>query len=169
MVEENSKREEILVISSETELAQMVQEAVAGSIEVVHAPDEQQGLEKARKDMPDIIALGYIEPRGSAFRLHRQLKEGWITKNIPLLIIDVNPRDPSRRVLSMEEGLQIEADEFIALAGSDERAAAARLAEPIVRLRERLSEGTGQYSAGSNIKSGCILHYVGADSRQGCF
>ncbi len=140
MVEENSKREEILVISSETELAQMVEEAVAGSIEVVHAPDEQQGLEKARKEMPDIIALGYIEPRGSAFRLHRQLKEGWITKNIPLLIVDVNPRDPSRRVLSMEEGLQIEADEFIALADSDERAAAARLAEPIVRLRERLSD-----------------------------
>ncbi len=140
MVEESSKREKILVISSKAELAQMVQEAVAGSIEVVHAPDQQQGLEMARKEMPEIITLGYIEPRGSAFKLHRQLKDGWITKNIPLLIVDVNPRDPSRRVLSMEEGLQIEADEFISLAGSDERAAAAKLAEPIVRLKERLRD-----------------------------
>jgi methylenetetrahydrofolate reductase (NADPH) len=137
MKAENSKKEKILVVSSEAELANMVKETVGDTFEVVHAPDQQVGLEMARKEIPEIVALGYIEPPGTAFKLHRQLKEGWITKNIPLLIVDANPRDPAKRVLSMEEGLQIEADEFITLGGSDE-SAAVRLAEPIERLRERL-------------------------------
>ncbi len=135
---EESKEEKILVISSETDFVAMVEEAVGSSLEVIHADNQQQGLEIARKELPDMIALGYIEPRGSAFSLHRQLKEGWITRNIPLLIVDTNPQDPARRVLTMEEGMQIEADEFISLAGKDERDAVSQLAEPIIRLREKL-------------------------------
>ena len=135
---EETKKEKILVISSETDLFAMVKEAVGNSLEVIHIDNRQQGLKTARKVLPDMIALGYVEPQGAAFGLHRQLKEGWITKNIPLLIVDANPKDPAKRVLSMEEGLQIEADEFISLAGKDERAAVSQLAEPIVRLREIL-------------------------------
>ena len=135
---EESKEDKILVISSETDFVDMVKEAVGSSLEVMYADNQQQGIEMARKELPDMIALGYIEPRGSAFNLHRQLKEGWITKHIPLLIVDTNPRDPARRVLTMEEGMQIEADEFISLAGSDERDVVSQLAEPIVKLREKL-------------------------------
>ena len=137
-MEEGRKMEKILVVNSGTELTDMVREAVGDALEVIHASDRQQGLEKARKELPDIVALGYIEPQGAAFELHRALQDGWITKHIPLVVIDLHPDDPSRRVLSMEEGLQIEADEYISLSARDERAAVSRLAEPIVRLRERL-------------------------------
>jgi len=136
----SQRREKILVISSGIEPVDMVKEAVGGSFEVLHASHPQQGLDMARKEFPDMIALGYIEPRGTAFELHRLLREGWITKNIPLLIVEMNPQDPARRVLSMEEGLQVEADQYITFAGGDEGTAASRLAEPIVRLRERLQE-----------------------------
>ena len=131
-------KETILVISSGPELVSMVQEAVGGSFEVIHASHPQQGLDMARKEFPGIIALGYLEPRGTAFDLHRRLREGWITRNIPLLMVDLFPQDPARRVLSMEEGLQVEADEYIIVAGSGERTAISGLAEPIVRLKEGL-------------------------------
>ncbi len=133
---QNKRGEKILVVSSSPELEYMVREAVGGSFEVLHASNQQQGLEMARKEFPDMIALGYLEPRGTAFELHRRLREGWITKNIPLLIVDSNPQDPARRVLSMEEGLQIEADQYIILAGGD--SSGSGLAEPIGRLKERL-------------------------------
>ena len=136
---QNKRRERILVVSSSPELVNMAKEAVGGSFEVLHASNPQEGLDIARKEFPDMIALGYLEPQGTAFELHRRLREGWITRHIPLLVVDMNPQDPARRVLSMEEGLQVEADEYIALAGA-ERTAVSGLAEPIVRLRERLRD-----------------------------
>ncbi len=135
---QKKRGEKILVVSSGPELEYMVKEAVGGTFEVLHASNQQQGLDMARKEFPDMVALGYLEPRGTAFELHRRLREGWITKNIPLLIVESNPQDPARRVLSMEEGLQVEADQSITLSGGGERTAASGLAEPIARLREGL-------------------------------
>jgi len=136
---QNSKAGKILVISSGTELAEMASKAVGEGFEVLQAKTLQQGLDMARKEFPEVIALGYLEPRGAAFELHTKLREGWITRNIPLLIVDTNPKDPAKRVLSMEEGLQMEADEYIAL-GGDEGEAATRLLEPIARLKEKLRD-----------------------------
>ena len=135
---DNNKIGKILVVSNDAGLADIVGDAVRGSLEVIHASDEEQGLKIARKDIPDIIALGHIEPQGTAFRLHRRLRQGWITKDIPLLVVDLNPQDPTRRVLSMEEGLQVEADDYISLSDKDEHTAVAQLAGPIDRLRDRL-------------------------------
>ncbi len=133
----------ILVVSSAPELAEITEKAVSGSFEVAYASNEQEGLDQARKEMPDMIVLGYIEPQGTAFELHRKLRGGWITKNIPLLIVDLYPQDQSRRVLTMEEGLQIEADEYIA---GEDYEAITRLLEPArfrekldIRLRERVN------------------------------
>jgi twitching motility two-component system response regulator PilH len=128
---QNKRGEKILVVSSSPELVYMVKEAVGSAVEVLHASNQQQGLAMARKEFPDMIALGYLEPRGTAFELHRRIREGWITKNIPLLIVESNPQDPARRVLSMEEGLQVEADQYITLSGGGERTAATGLVEPI--------------------------------------
>ena len=134
-----SETDKILVVSNAPDLVEMVKEAIGGSLEVTYASNQQEGLEKARKEIPDIIVLGYIEPQGTAFELHRKLGEGWITKNIPLLVVDVGSLDHSRSVLSMEEGLQIEADEYISLSDREGHVAVSQLAEPIARLRERLS------------------------------
>ena len=113
---DSNKIGKILVVSNDTSLAEIVGEAVSGSLKVIHASDEEQGLEIARKEIPDIIALGYIAPQGTAFELHRRLRQGWITRDIPLLVVDLNPQNPARRVLSMEEGLQVEADRLTRLA-----------------------------------------------------
>lgn len=136
---QDKKGGKILVISSGTELIDMVQRAVEDGAEIIHAGTPQEGLDLARKELPEIIAIGYLEPRGATFELQRKIREGWITKNIPLLIVDINPKDPAKRALSMEEGLQMEADEYISLAG-DESNAATQLAEPIARLKEKLQD-----------------------------
>lgn len=133
---QTSKREKILVVSSGTELVEMVRRAVDGTLEILHASSLQQGLDMARKELPGMIALGYLETRGAAFELHRKLHEGWITRNIPLLVIDI---DTAKRVLTREEGMQMEVDEYISLIGEGPDAAA-RLVEPIGRLKEKLQD-----------------------------
>ena len=135
----SSEAEKILVVSSQTELAELVQQAMGTSFEVVWAQDQQEGLEKARKEFPEVVILGHLEPQGATFNLHRRLREGWITRNIPLLVVDIDTADGSRRALTMEEGLQMEADQYISLVGEDGQALS-RLAEPIIRLRERVGK-----------------------------
>ena len=133
-----NQTDRVLVIASARDLVDMVKEAAGGTLEVTYAANQKEGLERARKDLPAIIVLGYLEPQGTAFQLHRKLQEGWITKNIPLLVVDVESADHSQRVLSMEEGLQMEADEYISLHRADGQASLTRLAEPIARLRDKL-------------------------------
>src|SRR4030042_5283154 len=133
-----NQTDRILVIASVQDLVNMIKEAVGGSLEVTYAPNQKEGLERARKDLPAIIVLGYLEPQGTAFALHRKLREGWITKNIPLLIVDIESGDHPQRVWSMEEGLQMEADEYVSLHRTDGQVSVSRLAEPIARLKETL-------------------------------
>ena len=131
--------EKILIISSEQKLVELVRQTMGGAFEVVWADNQQEGMEKARKEFPEVIILGNIEPQGTTFELHRRLREGWITRNIPLLVVDITSADHSRMALSMEEGMQIEADQYIAISGEDE-GTASRLAEPIMKLRERVGK-----------------------------
>lgn len=134
-MDRESRSDQILVVASAPDLAGVIKEAVHGSLEVVHASDEKEGLDRARKLIPSLIVLGYIDPPGTAFQLHRRLREGWITKNIPLLIVDA---DPQRKALSLEEGLQMEADDYIVLSGTDARDSASLLAGSISSLMDRV-------------------------------
>ena len=137
-MDKTSDTAKILVISTPNNLSEMIREAIGDTVEVIGVSDEKDGLEKARKELPEVIVLGYLEPPGSAFALHQKLGDGWITKNTPLLVVDTSAVDNSPGVLSMEEGLQIEADEYISLSGDSEHTSASQLAAPIARLREKL-------------------------------
>jgi len=131
--------EKVLVISSAPELVELARQAMGKAFEVVWAGTQQEGMEKARKEFPEVIILGYIEPQGTTFELHRRLREGWITRNIPLLVVDTAAADHSRRALSLEEGMQIEADQYIALSGED-GSTLTQLAEPVMKLREQVGK-----------------------------
>ncbi|MBW1717224.1 MAG: hypothetical protein JRJ77_15615, partial [Deltaproteobacteria bacterium] len=138
-IQKNMEAEKILIISSEQDLVELVKQAMGGTFEVVWADNQQEGMEKARKEFPEVIILGYIEPQGTTFELHRRLREGWITRNIPLLVVDTAATDHSRRALSLEEGMQIEADQYIALSGED-GSTLTQLAEPVMKLREQVGK-----------------------------
>ena len=137
-MKKHKEPEKLLVISSLPNLSEMVTESIENSFEIINASNENEGLEKARIEHPGIIILGYIEPQGTTFELHRKLREGWITKHIPLLVVDLVSQDPSKRALSLDEGLQIEADEYISLPDKDSQASVSKLTEPIIRLKEKL-------------------------------
>jgi len=58
-------------------------------------------------------AAGQMEPRGDAFKFHKELKENPKTDIIPLLVIDVRPEEHSRRGWRKEEGAQMCAEDYI--------------------------------------------------------
>ena len=145
-MEKGSGNNKLLLVGGARELAEIVRQVVADTYQVTHAESGAEGLERARKEIPAIIVLGSLDPPGATFDLHNKLRGGWITRNIPLLVVDYKTPENPRGALSMEEGLQIEADEYISVSAADGAASATRLAEPIKRLREKL-EGRIQETA----------------------
>ena len=127
----------ILVIGSESEFLKKARESLDdASYDVSMTSSEEEGLEKARQENPDAIILGYMEPRGVAFKLHNELREGWLTKNIPLLVVDVNSDEHARKGWRREEGMLMDADNYVAISGR-ESIPVARLLEP-ARIKERV-------------------------------
>lgn len=128
-------KSKVLVVGSEPDLMEMTQKALGPSFELLYASNEKDGLEKARKDIPDAIVLGYIEPRGTSFELHRKLRRGWITKNIPLLVVDVSPEEHARKGWTKDEGMQMDADGYVSLDRGNIAAISALVEPAIARPR----------------------------------
>ena len=111
----------ILVIGSEPEFLEKAKESLETSAyDVTVTSGGDDGLEKAKQENPDAIILGYMEPRGEAFKLHGELREGWLTKNIPLLVVDINSDQHETKGWRREEGMLMDADNYVAISGNED-------------------------------------------------
>ena len=112
-MEKLNQKRKVLVIGSIPELHQLMEETLRDRFEVIHASSENEGLSKARGERPETLILGYLDPRGSSFRLHKKLREGWITKHIPQLIVDAHfPGQPEKSWTSAE-AMQMDAEDYL--------------------------------------------------------
>jgi DNA-binding response OmpR family regulator len=73
----------------------------------------KEGLDKAKRQSPDLIIVGYLEPRGTSFELHNKLREGRTTRDIPLLVVDVRPEEHLRKGWRRDEGMKMNAEEYM--------------------------------------------------------
>jgi methylenetetrahydrofolate reductase (NADPH) len=133
---ENLKKRKVLIIGSIPEFHELVGRSLEGQFEVIGASSESEGLNKARSERPDIILLGYVDPRGGSFRLHKRLREGWITKHIPQLIVDAHFPGQPQRAWTSQEAMQMDAEEYLMISPDD----AGSVAESIkaLKLLERI-------------------------------
>ena len=83
----------MLVIDCENSLADAARRAFTGVSFVTCATQEDDGMRQAQADQPDIILLGYLEPRGTSHRLAARLATEPATAQIPLLVVDVRPEE----------------------------------------------------------------------------
>ena len=82
----------VVLVDKETELTEIAQEAAGlASWELTVATDTAQALELVAGEQPAVIILGYLEPQGEAFRLHKQLRENPETENTPQVVVNVAP------------------------------------------------------------------------------
>lgn len=107
------EKRRILVVDSELSFLERIKQTLEAFYEVITASGKEEGLAKAQKEAPDLIIIGYLEPRGTSFAFHKELRGEPSTRDIPLLIIDVRPEEHSQKGWRREEGLQMEADDYI--------------------------------------------------------
>lgn len=81
-------KKRILIVDDEPELvkAMQIRLKVAG-YEVITAGDGPEGLEKAKKERPDIVLLDLLMPKMDGFQTLERLKQDRETKSIPVIML----------------------------------------------------------------------------------
>lgn len=82
---ENKKT--LLVIEDNLELRNYMVEELKSDFKVINAEDGHQGLEKAKKYMPDVIITDVIMPNMDGYEFCSQLKSDLKTSHIPVLML----------------------------------------------------------------------------------
>lgn len=83
-----SKSKKVLIIEDEESLAQMYQTKFEHEgYEVVVATDGSEGIEKTKKEKPDIILLDIILPKKDGFMVLKELKADKISADIKVIML----------------------------------------------------------------------------------
>ncbi len=131
------ERQRILIVDSEPDFVQAVRKALEDSYKVLVASSRKNGLERARRERLDVVIVGFLEPRGDSFKLHKELREELKTKNIPLIVVDVRSEEHSRNGWRIDEGMQMDAESYLTrpVDPAEMREEVARLLESTVQSK----------------------------------
>jgi methylenetetrahydrofolate reductase (NADPH) len=116
---ETEKRQKVLTIGSLPDFHVLVGKPLGNRFDVVYASSETEGLSKARVERPKAIILGYLDPRGSSFRLYKKLRDGWVTKHIPQFLVDVQFSGQEEKILNSREAAEIPSGDYLSLGPGD--------------------------------------------------
>jgi two-component system alkaline phosphatase synthesis response regulator PhoP len=94
----------ILIIDCETDFMGMAKKAFESSFNITCASIAEEGLRKAKTEVPDLIVLGYLEPRGVSRQVASRLAEDKVTAKIPILVVDVRPEEYPRKGWRWSDG-----------------------------------------------------------------
>lgn len=99
----------ILVIEDEPEMVEMVKTRLeANNYEVITASDGQQGLDKARKENPDLIILDIMLPGMDGYRVCGLLKADIRHNGIPIVMFTVMSQESEKKL-----GKEMGADAYV--------------------------------------------------------
>ena len=109
------KNPKILIVDDDPDFTQALKATLLdNAYSVVTASDRRQAEEMIRSQEPDMIVLGTIMPRGDAFLFHQWLKQTLGFSNLPIMVINAPPAKQLIKGWRMEEGLQCDAEDFLA-------------------------------------------------------
>ncbi|MBM3166113.1 MAG: response regulator [Chloroflexi bacterium] len=81
--------------------------------EVLVAYNGDEGLEKARKEKPDLIILDIIMPVKDGFTAAEQLKNDPELKKIPVIMLTSFAQRVGETSLSMSQGLTLDTEDYV--------------------------------------------------------
>ena len=93
----------VLVIDDNINFLQLAELALSAEYNVVTASDGEEGMNKARKETPDIILLDVMLPRVSGLEMLRMLLAEEETRGIPVLVLTASHFDPSTEQVFKQE------------------------------------------------------------------
>jgi ligand-binding sensor domain-containing protein/signal transduction histidine kinase/DNA-binding response OmpR family regulator len=98
----------ILLVDDDYELCEFVSGCLDREFEVMTAGDGEEGLEKARQYLPDLILSDTMMPRMDGYELCSKVKSDLQTSHIPFVLLSARSDEED-----LIEGLEVGADDYI--------------------------------------------------------
>lgn len=114
------------------------------SYNVITAGDGEEGLRRLMEQKPDLVILDVVMPGKHGFQICKELKTDpkyQEFSKIPVLMLTVYPDDREKLHLSMQEGMMMEAEDYIRKPFDPDE------------LMEKVKKLTGAASSLSQVKS----------------
>ena len=107
------KRAKIMIVDDEPEFIADLQASLeAKGYDLISASNKEQAQEIVDREQPDLIIIGTIVPRGSAFSLQEWLKKSPTYSDLPLIVVDAPPEKQLIKGWRIDEGLRLDADDY---------------------------------------------------------
>lgn len=102
-------KKKILVVDDEIESVGLIKmQLEANDYETITAYDGQEGLEKAKKEKPDLIILDLMLPKTDGYKVCRMLKFDDKYKKIPIILFTARAQESDKKM-----GEEVGADAYI--------------------------------------------------------
>lgn len=102
-------KKKILLVDDEQDMVYAVKmQLEANGFKVLTAQDGQEGLDKARKENPDLIILDLMLPRIDGYKVCRMLKFDEKYKKIPVIIYTARAQEADEKL-----GYEVGADAYM--------------------------------------------------------
>lgn len=102
-------RKKILIVDDSSTVLLMEKMILSsGPYDVVSARDGQEGLEKARSELPDLILMDVIMPRMDGFEACRRIREEESTRAIPVIMVSTRGE-----MQSLETGYEAGCSDYV--------------------------------------------------------
>jgi len=104
----------ILIVDDEVGFTRSLKKYLeAKDYQVMIARNKDDAEKMVRSQKPDLVVVGTIRPRGSAFQLHVWLKETPQFSDMPLLVVDAPLEKRWIKGWLMGEGLELRAEDYV--------------------------------------------------------
>lgn len=108
------RKSKILVVDDDADFVEATKTVLESErYQVIVAYDGDEGLEKARKENPDLIILDIIMPVKDGFSAAQQLKKEPQLSKIPVLMLTGFAQKGGGTSLAVSQGLALEAEDYI--------------------------------------------------------
>ncbi len=108
----------VLVVDDEPDSRYLLQHYLEDAgCRVITASDGVEGLDRARRDQPDLITVDLMMPRMSGWELLRAVRDDERLRNIPVVVVSIVAEEGSGEALGAVELLNkpVEREEFLAV------------------------------------------------------
>jgi len=103
----------ILLVDDDPIFVEATKTILESQYQVITAHDGEEGLEKARKEKPDLILLDIIMPAKDGFNVCKQLKKDRQLASIPVIMLTSFAQHKGETDIPVDAGLELEAEGYL--------------------------------------------------------